>query len=85
MGYEVSARCDVRKGNPLEKKRCHSDAQAKIKPIVGEAREFKNAKNHLDRLAQSAGWRRHRRVGWPTIWVCPVCPLPGVREESDRG
>lgn len=82
MGYEVSARCDVRKGEPLEKKRCHSDAQARIAPITGEANDLATAKNALDRSAQAHGWRRLRRAGRPTIWVCPACPEPGNREEN---
>lgn len=73
MGYEVEICCDIRKGNPLEKKRCHSDSQAKVRPLREEARTSREAIYAVAMRARNAGWLRLRGAARPNRWVCPVC------------
>jgi len=73
MGYEVEIRCDARCGNPLEKKRCLSDAQARVPPMRHEARTSREAIYAVEMRARNAGWIRLRGAERPNRWICPVC------------
>ncbi|WP_394657634.1 hypothetical protein [uncultured Novosphingobium sp.] len=73
MAYEVTIRCDVRQGNPLTKKRCHSDAQAREIQLREEAPLGPQALRLAEDRAKGLGWKRVRRASRPTIWVCPAC------------
>jgi hypothetical protein len=73
VSYEATIRCDVRKGNPLEKQRCHSDAQARAPQPAAERATSRQAALAVERSALDMGWRRVRRASRSTEWVCPVC------------
>jgi hypothetical protein len=73
MAYEVEIRCDVRKGNPIEKLRCHSDAQARVDVPRIEAATSRDAVYAVEKRARGLGWTKVRRAGRPTQWACPVC------------
>lgn len=73
MAYEVEIRCDVRKGNPVEKKRCHSDARAGVEVPRIEAATSRDAVYAVEKRAKGLGWKHVRRAGRPAQWVCPVC------------
>ena len=73
MAYEVTIRCDIRRGNPLEKKRCHSDAQARASQPYAEEATSRQAIYSAESEAKRLGWTRKQRPSRPTIWVCPGC------------
>lgn len=73
MGYSITIRCDARRGNPLEKKRCHTDAQAKATLPEFHAATSREAIYAVERRAKAAGWLRVRQAGRPAAWMCPVC------------
>jgi hypothetical protein len=67
VAYEVEIRCDVRKGNPIEKLRCHSDAQARVDVPRIEAATSRDEVYTFDKRARALGWQRIRRAGRP-LW-----------------
>jgi len=73
VAYEVMIRCDVEKGNPLVKERCHNDAQAKKAPIMATSAVSRDAVYAAERRALGEGWKRVRRPSRPSQWVCPAC------------
>jgi len=73
MPYEVTIRCSDGRGKPLEKKRCHSDVQARAPVPRGEATVSRNAVPAAEQAARVHGWTHVRRAGRPSAWVCPAC------------
>ena len=73
MAYEVTIRCSVRRGNPLEKKRCHSDAQARMSAPTEERATSREAVYAVEMTAKDMGWKRVRRSCRPAAWTCPAC------------
>jgi hypothetical protein len=71
--YEVTIVCEHRRGNPLEKKRCHSDAQARAPQPFAEHTTSRLALSTAEGEARRLGWKRQQRPSRPTIWACPVC------------
>jgi hypothetical protein len=65
MPYEVTIRCSERRGYPLEKKRCHSDAQARAPVPRGEATASRNAVPAAEQDALRMGWNKVRRPARP--------------------
>jgi hypothetical protein len=76
MPYEVTIRCSERRGNPLEKQRCHSDAQARAAVPRAEETVSRSVVPAAERLALDSGWKKVRRPSRPTAWVCPACQDP---------
>jgi hypothetical protein len=66
-------RCSERRGNLLEKQRCHSDAQTRAPVPRGEATVSRNAVPAAEQDALRMGWKRVRRSSRPVAWLCPVC------------
>jgi hypothetical protein len=73
MAYETTIRCDVRKGNPLEKLRCHSDGQAKQREPLAESGTSRAAVFAAEQAAKDMGRNRVRRPSRTDDWVCPAC------------
>lgn len=73
MRNSITIRCDTRRGDPLEKKRWHTDAQAKATLPEFHAATSREATYAVERRAKAAGWLRVRRAGTPGTWMCPVC------------
>lgn len=73
MPYEVAIRCSERRGNPLEKKRCHSDAQARAAVPTVERSTSREAVYAVEQIAKDMGWRKVRRSCRPAAWACPAC------------
>lgn len=73
MGYVVTVRCDIRKGNFATKERCHSDPQARITPPEADLPASRDAVCAIEYKAPAIGWKKVRRRGWPAKWACPVC------------
>lgn len=73
MPYDVTIRCELRRGNPLEKKRCHSDALARAPQPLAEHTTSRLALSMAEASAVNLGWSKQRRPSRPTIWVCPAC------------
>jgi hypothetical protein len=77
MSYEATIRCDVRKGNPIKKQRCHSDAQARAPQPRADRATSRHAVLAVERDALDMGWKRVRRASRSAEWVCPVCVNEG--------
>ena len=77
MAYEITIRCDIRTGNLMEKKRCHSDAQAREVTPRGEAATSRDAVYAVERRARGLGWNKVRQSAGSAKWVCPVCGEAG--------
>lgn len=73
MGYVLTVRCDLLKGNPATKERCHSDPQSRTSEPEVEAAASRDAVYAIEQKAPTAGWVKVRRRGWPLKWACPVC------------
>jgi hypothetical protein len=73
MSYEMTLLCDLRTGNPLDKKLCVSDARSKVAAPTISKTTSREALYALDLHAKNAGWQRLRRMAQPVKWACPVC------------
>ena len=54
MGYLITVRCDLRKGNPATKERCHSDPQARTSAPEAEAAASRDAASTMATLIACA-------------------------------
>lgn len=73
MSYEMTVRCDLRTGNPLQKQLCVSDARSKTQAPTASKTTSREAVYALEIHAKNAGWERVRRMAQPIKWACPVC------------
>ncbi len=74
MGFEVTIRCDIGKGDPLAKRSCYTfDPKRSAEIPRHEAPASRDAVYVAEHRAKGSGWKLVRKAGHPARWVCPAC------------